>query len=49
MRSLKKDNQDNAIIIKVNNKEAIKQITQLQKEIDSLKKKMLDEMNIMDN
>lgn len=47
MRSLKKDNQDNAIIIKVNNKEAIKQITQLQKEIDSLQKKISErEMKI---
>lgn len=40
MRNLKKDNQDNAIIIKVNNQEAIKQTTQLQKEIDSLQKKI---------
>ncbi len=47
MRSLKKDNQDNAIIIKVNNKEAIKQTTQLQKEIDSLQKKISErEMKI---
>ncbi len=47
MRSLKKDNQDNAIIIKVNNQEAIKQTTQLQKEIDSLQKKISErEMKI---
>lgn len=38
--SLKKSSQNNEIKIKVNNKEAEKQISQLEKEIDSLQKKI---------
>lgn len=40
MQNLKKSSEDNEIAIKVNNKDAEKQITQLEKEIDSLQKKI---------
>ena len=40
LQDLKKSNQNNEISIKINNKEAIKQVSQLQKEIDSLQKKI---------
>lgn len=40
LQKIKKDNQNNEITIKVNNQEAIKQTTQLQKEIESLQKKI---------
>lgn len=40
MQSLRKSSENNEIAIKVNNKEAEKQISQLEKEIDSLQKKI---------
>ena len=40
MQDLKKSTQNNEILIKVNNKEAQKQISQLEKEIESLQKKI---------
>ncbi len=40
MQDLKKSSENNEIAIKVNNKDAEKQITQLKKEIDSLQKKI---------
>lgn len=40
MQNLKKSSENNEIAIKVNNKDAEKQITQLEKEIDSLQKKI---------
>lgn len=40
MQDLKKSSENNEIAIKVNNKDAQKQITQLEKEIDSLQKKI---------
>lgn len=40
MQDLKKSSENNKIAIKVNNKDAQKQITQLEKEIDSLQKKI---------
>ena len=40
MQDFKKSSENNEIAIKVNNKEAEKQITQLEKEIDSLQKKI---------
>lgn len=47
LQDLKKSNQNNEVSIKINNKEAIKQVSQLQKEIDSLQKKISErEMKI---
>jgi hypothetical protein len=40
MQDLKKSSENNKIAIKVNNKDAQKQITQIEKEIDSLQKKI---------
>lgn len=40
MQDLKKSSENNEIAIKVNNKDAQKQITQIEKEIDSLQKKI---------
>ena len=40
MQDLKKSSENNEIAIKVNNKDAKKQITQIEKEIDSLQKKI---------
>ena len=40
MQDLKKSSENNEISIKVNNKDAQKQITQIEKEIDSLQKKI---------
>ncbi len=40
MQDLKKSSENNEISIKVNNKDAQKQISQIEKEIDSLQKKI---------
>lgn len=48
MQDLKKSNSNNEIAIKVNNKEASKEISQIQKKIDSLQKKISERQMKLD-